>query len=79
MQDVQKHNSVDVAVGAKLRQLRESQNLTVGDLARHLGADENTAAGWENGSHRVSAAQLFEISKMLKVQIGTFFEGVASL
>jgi transcriptional regulator with XRE-family HTH domain len=72
-------NRVDSAIGAKLQQLRKDKNLSVADVAHQFGTDVGTADGWENGTIRISAAQLFKLSQILGVPIGVFFENVRAL
>lgn len=79
MQVTRAAKPVDVAIGAKLKQLREDRNLTAAEVAYRVGTDKATANGWETGTIRISAAQLFTLSQMLGVTIGQFFEDIRAL
>ena len=53
--------SVDVYIGARMRDRRIALGLTQEELGQKLGVSFQQVQKYENGSNRVSAARLFEI------------------
>lgn len=50
-------------ISKKLKDLRESKELTVAELAGKLSKEESLIEGWENGSVVPSAGDLIDLSK----------------
>ena len=50
-------------ISKKLKDLRESKELTVAELAGKLAKEESLIEGWENGSIVPSAGDLIDLSK----------------
>ena len=67
---------VDVHVGKQLKALRTLRGLTQTDIAKCVDLSFQQVQKYELGRNRVSASKLFEISKMLDVPPGYFFEGL---
>jgi len=67
---------VDAHVGKRLRQRRQSLNLSQEKLANILGLTFQQVQKYENGSNRISASRLFEIAKALNAPIAFFFDGL---
>jgi transcriptional regulator with XRE-family HTH domain len=72
----QQHNAVDAHIGGKIQLRRNLLKLSQKNLGEHLGVSFQQIQKFEKGSNRVSAAQLFEIAKLLQVDISFFFEGL---
>jgi transcriptional regulator with XRE-family HTH domain len=70
------HN-IDKHVGTRIRERRVMLGLTQQQLADLIGVTYQQAHKYERGINRVSAGRLFEISRVLRVPIGFFYEGVA--
>lgn len=51
--------------GERLREARVAAEMTVADLARRLGVDPRTVAGWQAGRSRPSYERLVEIARIL--------------
>lgn len=68
---------VDVHVGKKLRQRREIHGMPQKLLARLLGISFQQVQKYESGVNRVSASKLWEVSSILGVEPGYFFEGLS--
>ena len=76
-------NPVDVHVGKRIRLRRTILHITQQQMADMLGLTFQQVQKYEKGANRVGASRLWDISKVLKVPMGFFFEdmedGVASL
>ena len=68
---------VDIHVGSRLRAVRimRSQSQTI--LAGKLGLSYQQVQKYENGANRIAASKIFDISRILDVPPGYFFEGLA--
>ncbi len=53
-------------VGARLRALREEQNLKVGDVAAAIGCDPSSIYSIEKGRHAPSFTRLVQLAELLK-------------
>ena len=69
---------VDVHVGKRLRLRREMVGVTQEQLAKAIGVTFQQVQKYERGSNRVSASRLYDIARVLGVQIGFFFDDVSS-
>jgi len=69
-------HQVDVHVGKQLRGLRVSKGLSQTDLGKALGLSFQQVQKYENGSNRVSASKLYDISQFLGVPLSYFFHGL---
>jgi transcriptional regulator with XRE-family HTH domain len=68
--------TVDVHVGARLRQRRKYLGMTQQQLASELGLTFQQIQKYERGANRVSASKLYELARALGVTISYFFEGL---
>lgn len=66
-------NKYDKIVGANIRKNRKG--MPQEKLADELGITFQQVQKYEYGTNRVSAGRLFQISKILKVDITKFYEG----
>ena len=69
-QDIDRH------VGARVRERRIMLGLTQQQLADLIGVTYQQAHKYERGINRISAGRLYEISQVLSVPIGYFFDGL---
>lgn len=66
--------AMDEHVGQRLRMRRNIMGLSQEKLAELLGITFQQIQKYERGSNRISAGRLHELSKILEIQIGWFFE-----
>jgi transcriptional regulator with XRE-family HTH domain len=67
-------NSIDKYVGTRLRQRRSLIGMSQEKLAEAVGITFQQIQKYENGANRISASRLFQLSKILDVPVGFFFE-----
>lgn len=68
--------SVDAQIGDRIRSARELRRWSQEELSRQTGASVAQIDRFEAGAERVSAAALFELARLLSVDIGYFYEGL---
>ena len=73
---VTNHNPVDVHVGKQIKQARILSGMTQTDLADALKVTFQQVQKYERGANRVSASRLWDLSQILKVEIGFFFDNM---
>jgi len=69
-------NTVDIHVGDRLRLRRKCLGVSQDRLAATVSITAAHLDDYERGAHRISAAKLLDISRVLKVPVAYFFEGV---
>ena len=69
---------VDAHVGKQIRQRRWLLGMTQNDLASKTGVKFQQIQKYETGANRVSASRLWQIAKVLDVQVSYFFEDMPS-
>ena len=67
-------SSVDILVGRRLRELRQSKRLTLIELAEGTGVSWQQLQKYESGLNRISAGVLWNLSRKLGTPVHTFFE-----
>ncbi len=67
-------NPVDVHVGARLRQRRTLLGMNQTKVADALGLTFQQVQKYENGTNRISASRLFNLSRVFDVPIQFFFD-----
>lgn len=67
---------VDVHVGKRIRHRRWMNGTTQQQLAEAVGIKFQQIQKYETGMNRVSASRLWDIAKVLKVDVSFFFEGM---
>jgi len=67
---------VDRFVGARVRQRRVMLGLTQQQMADLIGVTYQQAHKYEKGINRVAAGRLYQMARVLGVDIGYFFEGL---
>jgi transcriptional regulator with XRE-family HTH domain len=67
---------VDRHVGARVRQRRVMLGLTQQQMADLIGVTYQQAHKYEKGINRVAAGRLYQMARVLGVDIGYFFEGL---
>lgn len=69
-------NPVDVAVGARIRNLRLRNKLSQTDVAKQLKITFQQVQKYEKGTNRVGASRLSELAKIFGVSVDAFFSEV---
>lgn len=69
---------IDKHIGERLKLRRNSLGVSQEKLAQELGISFQQIQKYEKGKNRIASGRLFEISKILCVNIGYFFEGFDS-
>ena len=67
---------VDALVGGNIRVLRQHRGMSQTDLATKVGVTFQQIQKYENGSNRVGSGRLYKIAMILKVPVGSLFDGV---
>jgi transcriptional regulator with XRE-family HTH domain len=67
---------VDIHVGKRIRQRRWMNGTTQQQLAEAVGIKFQQIQKYETGMNRVSASRLWDISKVLNINVSFFFEGI---
>lgn len=69
---------VDVHVGSRIKLRRKLLGYSQNELAALLNVSFQQVQKYEKGINRVSASRLYEISHLLRVPVGFFFEDMPS-
>lgn len=72
------YQTIECHVGLKIRELRVQLGLTQQQLAEMIGVTYQQAHKYERGVNRISAGRLYEIARVLGVDVGHFFEGLGT-
>ena len=67
-------NPVDVHVGRRLRLRRTLLGMSQEKLGEAIGLTFQQVQKYERGSNRIGASRLFDLSRVLDVPVGFFFE-----
>ena len=73
---VNRANDTDRHVGTRIRERRIMLGLSQQQMADLIGVTYQQAHKYERGINRISAGRLFEISQVLGVPVGFFYEGL---
>ena len=73
---VSRANDTDRHVGARIRERRIMLGLSQQQMADLIGVTYQQAHKYERGINRISAGRLYEISRVLGVPVGYYFEGL---
>ncbi len=68
------YNPIDVHVGARLRARRTLLGLSQTALGDAMGISFQQLQKYETGGNRISASRLYDVSKILDVDISYFFD-----
>ena len=66
-------NKIDQRVGARICLLRQRAGLSAGELAQRLAFDVPQLAAFEAGEVRISASNLFRVTRALGVKVSEIF------
>lgn len=70
-----KATTVDVFVGARIRECRIALGLTQHQLGEMIGSTNQQVHKYEKGIDRLSAGKLYEIAQALDMPVTYFYEG----
>lgn len=71
-------NPIDIHVGTRLRLRRTLLGLSQETLGEAVGITFQQLQKYERGANRISASRLFNLSQVLGVPVGFFFEDLSS-
>jgi transcriptional regulator with XRE-family HTH domain len=71
--------NIERYVGQRIRERRTMLGLTQQQLAQMIGVTYQQAHKYERGINRVSAGRLFQLARVLGVDVGFFYEGLGSV
>ncbi|MEJ0076810.1 MAG: helix-turn-helix transcriptional regulator [Alphaproteobacteria bacterium] len=71
-----KNEATDVRIGQNIRFHRMSRHATQAELAHEIGVSQQQLRKYENGTDRIAASRLFEVSQILHVPIEAFFREI---
>jgi len=67
---------IDEHIGKKLKLRRVNLGLSQAELGKLLNITFQQIQKYEKGVNRVSGGKIYELSKVLKVPVGYFYEGI---
>jgi transcriptional regulator with XRE-family HTH domain len=73
-----KSDSIDIAVGQRIKVERLARRMSQTELAEKIGVSFQQVQKYEKGLNRVGAGRLTRIAEVLGIQVGAFFETSAS-
>ena len=71
-------NPLDVAIGAKLRELRIARDMSQEALAKAMNVTPDEIDAFEEGRARVSASALSRATKVFDVPVSTFYKAASA-
>ena len=71
-----KSNDVDIAVGARIRNLRLRHELSQTSLGDHIGVTFQQVQKYEKGTNRISASRLVQLASLFGVPVAAFYSEV---
>ncbi len=66
-------NNTDIKIGRRIREMRLIRGISQAELAKKSGISFQNMQLYETGKNRVTAEKLFELAKILSVDISYFF------
>lgn len=69
-------NPVDIHVGSRVRLRRMLVGLSQEKLGQSMGLTFQQIQKYEKGVNRIGASRLYDLSQILKVPVGFFYEGM---
>ncbi len=69
---------VDVHVGTRIKQRRILAGMSQESLAYKIGLTFQQLQKYESGANRVSSSRLYQIARLLGVEVPYFFEGIGT-
>ncbi len=80
MQNMRDKNQFDVvAVGLRLKQIRKSLKLTIGELSKATGLSVSGISEMESGNKKPSSVYMFGLAKEFKVNVNWILTGMGTM
>ena len=73
-----KTNDIDIAVGARIRNLRLRSELSQTSLGDFIGVTFQQVQKYENGTNRISASRLVQLANLFGVPVAAFYSEVVA-
>lgn len=73
-----KPNPIDIHVGSRIRLRRTLLGMSQQKLGEAIGLTFQQVQKYERGANRVGSSRMFELARVLDVEIGFFFEEMGS-
>lgn len=70
-----KNNYINEYVGKAIRNLRQSKNLTLNEVAVRVRISYQQLQKYEKGTNRLSIDKLYDIARFLGIEVYNFFRG----
>lgn len=67
-------SNLDISIGSKIRSRRHILGMSQSDLASKVGITFQQIQKYEKGQNKIMASRLFEMSKIMDIDINYFFE-----
>ena len=71
-------NPIDIHVGSRIRMRRTILGLSQTTLAEQLGLTFQQVQKYERGANRVSSSRLYDLCRILRVQVAYFFDEIGA-
>ena len=71
-----KPHPIDIAMGQRIRRLRQLRGMTQQELAKKIGCQFQQVQKYETGANRTSASRLSMIAEALDVSLSRLVEGI---
>ena len=68
-------NDIVKDIGFRVKELRNLSDISINQIAAYLGIDENEYLNYESGEKDIPVGVLYEISQILKVDMGLLVSG----
>ena len=69
-------DDLDIAIGLRIKRKRMELELKQEDVAKNMGYTAQQIQKYETGANRLSASNLFKMSKFFKTNVMWFFDGL---
>ena len=66
-------NDIDRQIGLRLKKLRQQAGISAATLAEAIGSTQQQISRYENAQNKISASQLYLLSRSLSVPLAWFF------
>jgi transcriptional regulator with XRE-family HTH domain len=72
------NDSIDIIIGKKIRLWRRARGLTTTQLEEKLSVSSSQIMKYERAEAKISASRLYELAKVLSVDVSDFFIDMSS-
>lgn len=70
------NNIIDKQIGIRLKKRRNLLSISQTELGKLIGVSFQQIQKYEKGGNKLSCSKIFELSKILRVRVSYFFEGL---